>query len=379
VRVVQDASAGERRGEPSVSHLIDRRGWCRLAYEPVADLARGVICGYEAVARFPAAMQPEQWRAEALRRGLEPDLDAFVVGSVLQARESLPGDSFLSFDIRSQTLLRAPVCELLTGGGRLDNLVVELTPRAPAGSEAALAQLVARLRGLGATIAIDGLGAGYATLRHVATVRPEFVKVDAALVRGVDRDDAKVALLETLGQLASRLDAWIVALGVETIEELDALMRLRIPLAQGPLVGVRAKTLTNVGFPLASYVRERGIGATQPGALMPLLERPEPLERGSEPDAIAAALPAAGELRHVVLVDERRRPVALHERASFLRGEPPAEDVLLVTPAAEPAEVARRAMLRPPATRFHPVVVCDVRGRYVGVVRIERLVALLAA
>lgn len=364
--------------ESPISHLIDRRGRCRLAFEPVADLARGVVCGYEAVERFPAAMRPEEWREEALRRGLEPDLDAYVVGSVLQARESLPGDSFLSFNIRTETLLRAPVRDLLTGSGRLDNLVVEVTPRASAGNDGPLSEVLGALRELGATIALDNVGAGYASLRHIATMRPEFVKVDPAFVRGVDRDDAKLALLETIGLLASRLDAWIVALGVETVGELDTLVRLRVPLAQGPLVGVHAKTLTTVGFPLAAYVRERGIAATRPGALMTLLERPEPLERASPPGAVAAALRSTGDLHHVVLVDERRRPVALHERVAFERGEGPAEDLLVVTPAAEPAEVARRAMLRRPATRFLPVVCCDVRGRYVGVVRIERLIGLLS-
>ncbi len=362
-----------------VSHLIDRRGRCRLAFEPVADLARGVVTGYEAVERFPAAMRPEVWRAEALRRGLEPDLDLFVLSSVLQARESLPGDSFLSFNIRSQTLLHAPVRKLLMSSGRLDNLVVELTPRTPAGDEDALADVIGALRGLGATIALDNVGAGYASLRHIAAMRPEFVKVDPAFVRGVDRDDAKLALLEAIGQIASQLDAWIVALGVETIEELDALVRLRVPLAQGPLVGVHAKTLTRVGFPLAAYVRERGIGATRAGALLELLERPDPLDDGADPEAISAALRDAGDLHHVVLVDARRRPVALQESAAFRRGEPPTDDLLIVTPAAKPNELARRAMLRPLSTRFDPIVCCDVRGRYLGIVRIERLVTALAA
>lgn len=363
----------------SVSHLIDRRGRCRLAYEPVADLARGVICGYEALARFPGAMSRERWQRAARERGLEPDLDAFVVGSVVAGRESLPEDCFLSFNISPQTLLREPVQAVLGRADRLDRLVVELGPRIPPQDERALVDAVAALRDRGAAIAVDDVGGGYATLRHIAVVRPEFVKLDATLVQGLHRDDAKLAIVEAIGALASQLDAWIVAQGIAEIEELDALIGLRAPLAQGPLIGVRAKTLTRVGFPLASYVRERGAAATRPSALLSLLERPKPIERDASATARAAAFAQEPGLLHIPIVDARRRPVGMLERAAFERGEEPAGHLLVVSPSSSIPEVARRAVLRPPPTRFHPVVCCDVGGRYVGVVRIERIVAVLAA
>lgn len=365
--------------EFSVSHLIDRRGRCRLAYEPVADLARGVICGYEALARFPEAVSQERWQAEAEQRGLEPDLDAFVVGSVLAAMESLPDGCFLSFKISSQTLLRPPVMAVLTRQERLDRLVVELSSSVQSQDERPLVEAVASLRGLGAAIAVDDVGGGYTTLRHITVVRPEFVKLDPALVRGLHRDDAKHVIVETIGSLASQLDAWIVAQGVAEVEELDALIQLRAPLAQGPLIGVRTKTLTRVGFPLAAYVRERGAAATRPSALIALLERPAPLEHDAPREESARAFEDDPGLQHLPIVDARRCPVGMLERAAFERGEGASAEVLLVAPSSSIPEVARRAVLRPVATRFHPAVCCDVEGRYVGMVRIERLVAALAA
>lgn len=365
--------------EFSVSHLIDRRGRCRLAYEPVADLARGVICGYEALARFPEAVSPQRWQVEAERRGLEPDLDAFVVSSVLAAMESLPEHCFLSFNIGSEALLRPSVMAVLRRRERLDRLVVELGSSVPSADEQALVEAVAALRAAGAAIAVDDVGGGYATLRHITVVRPEFVKLDAALVRGLHRDDAKHAIVEAIGGLASQLDAWIVAQGVDEVAELDALIQLRAPLAQGPLIGVRTKTLTRVGFPLAAYVRERGAAATRPSALIALLERPQPVERDVAREGLAQAFEADPALHHLPIVDARRCPVAMLERAAFERGERPTPDVLVVAPSSSIPEVARRAVLRPVATRFHPVVCCDVEGRYVGVVRIERLVTALAA
>lgn len=365
-------------GDFSVSHLIDRRGRCRLAYEPVADLARGVICGFEAMARFPEAMSRDRWREEALRRGLEPDLDVFLVASVLAARESLPDDCFLSFNIASRTLVREPVQRALEEAGRLDRLVVELSSLASDVQEGELAAAVARLRQAGATIAVDDVGSGTATLRQIAIVRPEFVKLDAALVSGLHRDDAKRVIVDTIGHLASELDAWIVAQGVTQVEELDALIQLRAPLAQGPLIGVSTKTLTRIGFALSAYVRDRGAGATAPSGIVALVERPQALERDSSREERAGAFAEDPALLHLPLVDARRRPVGMLERGVALRGEDPVEDVLVVSRSARIPELARRAMLRPPQTRFHPVVCCDVQGRYIGIVRVERLVAALA-
>ncbi|MDO8209796.1 EAL domain-containing protein [Conexibacter sp. CPCC 206217] len=373
-----EAPIGMSGADASVSHLIDRRGRCRLAYEPVADLARGVICGYEALARFPEAMSRERWREEALQRKLEPDIDAFVVESVLAARESLPSDCFLSFNIEPQTLLREPVQSVLERAGRLDRLVVELCSRTTQVPEAQLEAAVLRLRDAGATIAVDEVGTGTGTLRQIAIVRPEFVKLDAALVSGLHRDDAKHMIVDTIGHLASQLDAWVVAQGVTQVEELDALIGLRAPLAQGPLIGVRTKTLTRVGFALSAYVRDRGGAATAPGALLALIERPPALERDSDPHERALLFEQEPALQHVPIVDARRRPIGMLERGAAGRGEDPHGDVLVVAPSGQIPELVQRAMLRPQETRFDPVVCCDVQGRYVGLVRVERLVTVLA-
>lgn len=321
--------------ELPVAHLVDRRGRCRLVYEPIADLARGTICGYEALERFPGALAPERWREEAQRRGLEPDFDAFVVGSVLHARESLPDDCFLAFNVRPATLLREPVRRLLADAGPLDRLVVELVPRVARRDEARLVACVAELRAAGARIAVDHVGGEDAVLRFAGVLRPQLAKLDAVLVTELDRLPAKRALLFELERMASRFGTTLVANGVGRVEELDELMRLRVPLAQGPLIGVRAKTLTPVAFPLSRYVRERGAAMRDPGSLAPLVERaPEP----------AGAPHAASETFHVT------------------------DGV---------AAAAQRALLRPPERRFGPLVCRDASGGYAGVVPFDRLVEAL--
>ena len=71
----------------------------------------------------------------------------------------------------------------------------------------------------------------------MALIRPEIVKIDRSLVDHVDRDEVKLALAELLGRYAGRLDAVVLAEGVERDEELLAFARMGVPLAQGWLFG----------------------------------------------------------------------------------------------------------------------------------------------
>ena len=80
----------------------------------------------------------------------------------------------------------------------------------------------------------------------------------------------------------------------------------------------------------------------------------------------------------LVLVDERSRPLALAERAALLRGEPYERPVMRITPSSPLKAAARRAAGRPVMERFHPLVVCDRRGVYLGIVRVEQLLDALA-
>lgn len=368
----------EPPGELPVAQLIDRRGRCRLAYEPIADLARGAICGFEAVERFPGAVSPETWRTAALRRGLEPDFDAFVVESVLHARESLPDGCFLSFNARPATLLREPVRRVLARARSLDGIVIELVPRLARRDETRFVAFTRELREAGARLAVDHVGGEDAVLRFVGVLRPALAKLDAVLVADLDRVPAKRMLLYELERIAARFGTALVAVGVARAEEVDALMRLRVPLAQGPLIGVRAKTLTPVAFALSRYVRERGAALLAPGSLAPLVEAAPAVAASAAADAVAAAFAAAPSARWTALLDARGLPVALHERDAFALGEPPLGELLLVRATTGIAEAAQRAMGREPARRFAPLVCCDAGGRYAGVVPLERLVEALA-
>ena len=188
-------------------------------------MARGTVVGYEALARFTGypVRDPETWFAAARRHEVLPALEAVALRTALAARSELPGNTFLTVNLGPDVIDSPEVREVLAAQPGLSGVVVELTEHARVDSYASLEPAIDRLRTAGALIAIDDAGSGYAGLQHLLSLRPEFLKLDRGLVAGLDRDEAKRTLVEMVGLLASRLDAWLLAEGVETREELDCL------------------------------------------------------------------------------------------------------------------------------------------------------------
>lgn len=128
-----------------------------------------------------------------------------------------------------------------------DKFVIEVTESTSLDPRQAV-RLGARLRRYGVGIAMDDLGAGYATLNLLADLRPDFVKLDIRLITDVDQDPYRAALLETLVQLARRLGIRTIAEGVETEGQWRWLAAAGVDLAQGYLFGYPAAIPASSSF-----------------------------------------------------------------------------------------------------------------------------------
>jgi EAL domain-containing protein (putative c-di-GMP-specific phosphodiesterase class I) len=84
---------------------------------------------------------------------------------------------------------------------------------------------------------IDDAGAGFSSLRHILELRPYAVKLDIALVRSIETDTARQALIAGMAYFAVKTGCVLVAEGIETAAERDALRALAVPLGQGYLLG----------------------------------------------------------------------------------------------------------------------------------------------
>lgn len=359
--------------------LADPDGGLSLVYQPVVDLARGTVVGYEALARFagPPAAPPDRWFAAAAGEGLAAQLEAAVLERALPTRLELPPECFLSVNISPNLVLDRAVQDVLAGAGDLPGVVLELTEHDRIDDYARLRRAVDRFRSCGVDVAMDDAGAGYAGLASLLALRPDLVKLDRALIAGIDLDPVKRELVELLGSMAGRMDARVLAEGIEREEELDALVRLGVPLGQGFLLGRPAPERQDLDEATGRRIRQQARAEADGDALASLLEHVTavPEDAGGEAVARFAAEPS---LEAVPVIDRWDRPVGLHRRVDALGGGEPASDVLRVQAVETVAAVARRAMGRPLACRFDPLLCCDGRGRYRGVIRVERLLEALA-
>jgi hypothetical protein len=265
---------------------------------------------------------------------------------------------------------------------RLDGVVVELTGGADAGDPLGVREIVDHLRRRGARIAVDDAGARFGTLQRITALRPQFIKIDAAVIADVDHDETRVAMVRTLAEFAGRIDAVLIAEGVERLEQLDVLVRLGVPLAQGFAIGVPAVAMTEMDRTLARHLRDRAAVETGAGpAVSGIGELADPspsLVVPADRADIAAVLARHPGATGLALLDERSRPVAVLERTAFLHGLGEPTHPLVLPAATTVRDAARRAVARPPGHRYDPIACVDGLGRYAGLVPIDRLIERLA-
>lgn len=128
-------------------------------------------------------------------------------------------------------------------GLKSQNIVLEITERVAIEKKEIFQKVLWAMKEQGFSLAIDDMGASYASLQTIAEVEPEFLKFDISLVRGIDKSLIKRELLEMLIILAEKIKAFIIAEGVETEAEFKTLKELGVTLGQGYYLGPPAKNL----------------------------------------------------------------------------------------------------------------------------------------
>jgi EAL domain-containing protein (putative c-di-GMP-specific phosphodiesterase class I)/ActR/RegA family two-component response regulator len=223
-----------RSREERVRQALEH-GVLSMVFQPICTLAGGMV-GAEALARFDCEPRqgPDRWFAEAGSAGLRLELELAAAGMALDALPALPDALDLAINVSPATLASTAFLALLeqSDGARV---VVEITEHAPIDDYETLRDSLATLRALGARVAIDDAGAGFASLRHILRLAPDFIKLDRTLVNGIDADRSLQALAAGLIAFARTIDAVIIAEGIERAEEVETLVELGVELGQGYL------------------------------------------------------------------------------------------------------------------------------------------------
>ena len=204
-------------------------------FQPIVDLKDRAHIGYEALTRFSSGVRPDLMFAEARVAGLEAELELATLAASISAAAALPSGAWLSLNVSPALVVAAgPLASVLAQAGR--PLVLEVTEHVPIVDYVALRDAIGRLVPQ-VRVAVDDAGAGVANFNHIVELKPDYVKADLGIVRGVDTDPTRQALVLGLLAFARKSQSQLIAEGIETNDELAMLRRLRVPFGQGNLLG----------------------------------------------------------------------------------------------------------------------------------------------
>jgi diguanylate cyclase (GGDEF)-like protein len=244
----EDVRQGRRTLLAAIDELLARKALTML-YQPVVDLPSGAVRGVEALARFDDhSRSTAQWFADATKVDRTAELELRTAALALDETAAWPGELWLNL---SASVLVSPAVSGLLAGRDLTRVVVEISEHEEVPDYATLRRALAPWRERGLRLAVDDAGAGFSSLRHVLELAPDVIKLDISLVQGLPADPARRALVSALVAFADQAGALVVAEGIESEAELEALRGTGVTLGQG----------YHLGRPL--------VAATLPGAMAP--------------------------------------------------------------------------------------------------------------
>ena len=202
-------------------------------FQPFVDLVTGAVVGYEALTRFDDDEAPEQRFLAAHSVGLGPVLEAACVAAALEAARTLPPEIWLSVNFSPAAIVDGTAARVVAGTTR--SIVIEITEHAIVEDYGAVRRAIASMGDV--RLAVDDAGAGFTSLTHIIELDPAFVKLDISIVRDIDQDRVRQSMAAAMYYFAAKSDATIIAEGVETEAEAEALRAIGTSISAGGLLG----------------------------------------------------------------------------------------------------------------------------------------------
>ena len=204
-------------------------------FQPIVHLASRDVVGYEALTRFDSGQRPDLCFADAWSVGLGPELELATLGAAVDAARGLRSGVFLDLNASPRLLTHATqLRDVLCLADR--PLVLEITEHETVEDYERLRDAI-RTLGRDVRVAVDDAGAGVANFGHIIELRPDFVKLDISLVRHVDANLGRQAMVVGMRHFSHTAGCRLIAEGVETPEEAETLTSLGVEFGQGYLFG----------------------------------------------------------------------------------------------------------------------------------------------
>ena len=210
-----------------------------MAFQPIVDINEGgKPCAYEALVRGVNG-EPASTIMSRISVGDEFEFDAYCRSLAVQMAQSLGLDCQLSVNVSPgafcspQFGIHSTIRTARNVGFPCDRLIFEVTEHEPFLDLTRLCRLFAACRSRGIKIALDDFGSGYAGLNTLLLLKPDIVKLDIGIISRIDGDENKQALVRGIMITCESIGITVVAEGVETEAEVDALRSLGVRFLQG--------------------------------------------------------------------------------------------------------------------------------------------------
>jgi len=229
---------GDRRHEQQrrIRDVLETEA-VNATYRPIFDVQTSAVVGIQActrVARLPMR-SADAWLAEAEAVGLLLEFELAVLRAAVRDAGLTPASAFIVVHASPTTVLAPEYHEAVLETGP-ERIVLELTEHADVEDYQPLNDALASLRGDGVRLEVCDVGAGLSSLRHVAMLAPDLLKIDTVLTDAVDGDEARHAVVAALTSRADQLGARAIADHVTSIRQVEELTGLGVGLLQGPLL-----------------------------------------------------------------------------------------------------------------------------------------------
>jgi EAL domain-containing protein (putative c-di-GMP-specific phosphodiesterase class I) len=218
----------------SIETVLRTRAF-RTVFQPIVELESGEHIGYEALTRFDSGERPDTCFGHAGAVGLGPELELATLEAAIASARELPAGRWLSLNA-SPRLLAGPDRLATVLGAAERPIILEITEHEKIVDYVAIRDAVRALPNR-VRLAVDDAGVGIANFGHIVELRPDLVKIDISLVRRVNADLGRQALVVAMRHFARTSGCRLIAEGVESEEEARTLTELGVEFGQGYLFG----------------------------------------------------------------------------------------------------------------------------------------------
>jgi EAL domain-containing protein (putative c-di-GMP-specific phosphodiesterase class I) len=231
----------------AIRRVVDAR-MVRVVYQPLVDLKTGKIFAHEALVRSLSDDfdSPMSLFAAAVQHGCTGELGRIIRELAIAGCPHHP--LFLNIhpaELNEKWLVQPddPIFQ------HSEDIYLEITEGVPLSHFRLCQSILREVRGRGVYLVVDDLGAGYSNLKYIADLQPKVVKLDRDLIAGLRKDTRMYRLVKAIVVLCRELDALVVAEGIETVEELDAVREAGAHFGQGYLLAKPASPPPPVNWP----------------------------------------------------------------------------------------------------------------------------------